>query len=101
MRELRAGQKLKSAVCDAQVMVIKGVAGLHELSCGGAPMIEPAAEPTGSLDPALAEGSLIGKRYVNADETFEALCVKAGAGSLALDGARLVAKQAKALPSSD
>ena len=101
MRELKAGQKLKSAVCDTQVMVIKGVAGLHELSCGGAPMIDPAAAQAGTLDPAMAEGSLVGKRYVNADETLEVLCVKAGAGALALDGAKLAPKQAKALPSSD
>lgn len=45
--------------------------------------------------------TLMGKRYVDADETVEFLCTKGGAGSLALDGAPLAVKQAKHLPSSD
>lgn len=101
MRELKAGQKLKSSVCDVQVMIIKGMPGQHELSCGGVPMIDTGAAPAGSLDPNHADGTLVGKRYVNADESLEVLCVKAGKGSLALDGAKLGPKQAKALPSSD
>lgn len=101
MRELKAGQRLKSAVCDTQVMIIKGVPGQHELSCGGAPMIGATEQGSGELDPSKAEGSLMGKRYVNADETLEVLCVKEGKGSLYLDGVKLGPKQAKALPSSD
>ncbi len=101
MRVLKAGQKLKSSVDDTQVMVIKPIPGEHELSCGGSPMIEIADAPSGTLDPAHAEGTLLGKRYVNEDESVELLCVKGGAGSLSLDGVRLATKQPKALPSSD
>lgn len=101
MRVLKAGQKLRSSVCDTQVMVIKTIAGEHDLRCGGASMIEMTDTPAGTLDAAQAEGSLLGKRYVNEDESLELLCVKGGAGSLALDGVRLAPKQPKALPSSD
>ncbi len=45
--------------------------------------------------------TLIGKRYVNEDESLELLCTKGGAGTLALDGTPLEIKQAKQLPSSD
>ena len=44
---------------------------------------------------------LIGKRYVNAEETIELLCVKAGDGSFGADGQMLMGKETKKLPSSD
>ena len=37
--------------------------------------------------PAHAQGSLIGKRYVDAAEALELLCTKGGEGSLSVDGA--------------
>lgn len=98
---LKAGARFKSAVCDTQIMVVKAPAGEHTLSCGGAEMIAPTATGSGTLDPAQAGESLIGKRYVNADESIELLCTKGGKGSLALDGTPLEIKQAKQLPSSD
>src|SRR5438128_336610 len=99
---LKAGARFKSAVCDTQVMVIKAPAGEFSLSCGGAEMIAPTATATGApIDPAHAGETLIGKRYVNADESLELLCTKGGKGSLSLDGVRLEIKQAKQLPSSD
>lgn len=101
MAELKAGTKMRSVVCDTQVMIIKGIAGAHELCCGGAPMAGPGEEGSGTLDPDKAEGTTIGRRYVNADESLELLIVKPGKGSLFLDGVKLAPKQAKALPSSD
>jgi hypothetical protein len=99
---LKPGTRLKSAVCDTQVMVVKAPAGEHELRCGGAEMVAAtAAAAGGELDPAHAGGTLIGKRYVNADESLELLCTKGGKGSLALGGTPLEVKQAKQLPSSD
>lgn len=100
---LKAGARYRSAVCEAQVMVVRAPAGEHELSCGGAAMLAgTATAPEGlSLDPALAGGTLIGKRYVNNDESLELLCTKGGKGSLSLDGLALEVKQAKQLPSSD
>jgi hypothetical protein len=99
---LKAGARFKSSVCDTQMMVIKAPAGEYDLRCGGAPMLAAAgASDIASLDPALAGGTLIGKRYVNADESIELLCTKGGQGSLVLDGTPLEIKQAKKLPSSD
>jgi hypothetical protein len=99
---LKAGARFRSAVCDTQVMVIKAPAGDYDLCCGGAEMIAPTAAGTGAqVDPAHAGGTLIGKRYVNADESIELLCTKGGQGSLSLNGAPLEVKQAKQLPSSD
>ena len=98
---LKAGGRFKSAVCDTQVMVIKAPAGEFELQCGGSDMVAPAAAAAGTLDPTVSGETLIGKRYVNADESLELLCTKGGKGSLGFDGTPLEIKQAKQLPSSD
>jgi len=84
-------------------MVIRAEAGALRLECGGAEMIGLAESPPpgAQLDPAWAHGSLIGKRYADAEERLELLCTKGGEGSLAANGAALLVKQAKALPSSD
>jgi hypothetical protein len=95
---MKPGTKLKSATCNAEVMVIKGKDFLVE--CGGQPMTDDGANKT-AIDPNFAEGCKVGKRYVNADGSAELLCVKAGEGSLAIDGTALTTKDAKPLPSSD
>jgi hypothetical protein len=46
-------------------------------------------------------GTLVGKRYVNEDESIEILCTKPGAGSLSIGQAALNVKGAKPLPASD
>lgn len=103
MKQIKAGARQKSAVCDAEVMVIKIPAGDYELTCGGAEMLDmtaardAAAKPVAGLD----QGCLVGKRYVDESGAVEVLCTKAGKGSLALDGKALTIKEAKALPSSD
>nr|NMG00714.1 hypothetical protein [Aromatoleum toluolicum] len=99
---MKAGTRLKSAACDTEVMVIRTRPEPVLLCCGGMEMIamdgqKAAAEP----DAAFAQGALVGKRYVDEQDTTELLCTKGGKGSLSLDGALLVVKQAKALPSSD
>lgn len=96
---MKAGSKLKSAVCNTEVMVIKGKDLVVE--CGGQPMAEDAPAAKGAVDPKFAEGTKIGKRYVNADGSVELLCVKAGEGSLSIGGVILQTKDAKPLPSSD
>ena len=96
---MKAGTKLKSAVDDTEVMVIK--ASDAAVCCGGAPMTEDKPASPGEIDPAFSEGTKIGKRYVDAGGTIELLCVKAGKGSLSIDGAALATKDAKPLPSSD
>jgi hypothetical protein len=97
---MKAGSKLKSAVDDTEVMIIKAVPD-GVVACGGAPMVAERSGEKGAIDPAFAEGTKIGKRYVDAAGTIELLCIKAGAGSLSLNGAALVLKDAKPLPSSD
>lgn len=96
---MKPGTKLKSAVCDTEIMVIKGKDLVVE--CGGQPMVDDAPAAKGSVDPKFAEGTKVGKRYVNADGSVELLCVKAGQGSLAISGEALTTKDAKPLPSSD
>jgi hypothetical protein len=101
MTEMKAGLRLKSAVCDAQIMVIKPGADMA-LTCGGVPMLAgDEASADAAPDAAHMAGCQVGKRYVNEDQSVEVLCVKAGEGSLAADGAVLVTKEAKKLPSSD
>lgn len=103
MSSLKAGSRLKSAVCDTEIMVVRAAAGDYRLCCGGAEMLALAgARPEGAaLDAAQAQGTLIGKRYADAQQRFEFLCTKGGKGTLTLDGETLAVKQAKALPSSD
>ena len=102
MATLKAGSRLKSAVCDGQVMVIAAPAGDVALTCGGAPLLEAtSAAPRTAIHPEHKNGVQIGKRYVNADGTLELLCTKPGEGSLAVAGEPLKLKEAKALPSSD
>jgi hypothetical protein len=66
-------------------------------------MVDPAAagDPTGSPAGDAAEGTLLGKRYVNDDESLEVLCTKPGEGSLGVAGVALELKEAKPLPASD
>ena len=60
-----------------------------------------ADDPRGSLDPSLAGGTQLGKRYADESSGIEVLCTKAGDGTLTLDGSPLEIKGAKPLPSSD
>ena len=96
---MKAGSKLKSAVCDTEVMVIRAADVVVE--CGGAPMLDARPDSKGAIDPSFAEGTKMGKRYVDAAGTIELLCVKAGQGSLSIGGVALQPKEAKPLPSSD
>lgn len=96
---MKPGSKLKSAVCDTEVMVIKGTEGSVE--CGGAPMVQERSGEGSEPSADFSGGTQMGKRYVNEGGSVELLCVKAGKGSLSLDGAALAIKEAKSLPSSD
>jgi hypothetical protein len=103
MTDLKPGLRLKSAVCSTQIMIIRTPSVPADIRCGGVEMLALTEQPApGSrLDPDQAHGSLIGKRYVDAQDRVEILCTQGGAGSLMLDGVLMVLKQAKALPSSD
>jgi hypothetical protein len=101
--QLKAGSRLKSSVCETQVVAVKAPSDEVELTCGGAPMVALDAEPAAgaTLDPAQAGGTQLGKRYADDAAGIELLCTKAGQGSLAVNGQALGLKQAKALPASD
>ena len=101
--DLRPGLKLHSAVCDTQVVVVRAPASAVELGCGGAPLLADGDDvpADATLDPALAEGTLIGKRYAEEDIGIELLCAKGGAGTLTCNGTPLLVKGAKPLPASD
>jgi hypothetical protein len=96
---MKPGTKLKSVVCDTEVMVIR--AGDETVECGGAPMAEGKPAERGQINPAFANGTKIGKRYVDQAGSVELLCIKAGSGSLSLGGVALITKDAKPLPASD
>ncbi len=106
MSAMTPGQRFRSAVCSAEVMIIKA-AGEVDLTCGGAAMWganETAEQVQGADDQAAREqmqGCQVGKRYVNTKGSLEVLCIKPGQGSLASGGELLTIRKAKKLPSSD
>lgn len=103
MAVLKAGLRLKSAVCSSQIMMVMAPARDVTLTCGGAPVVELSAPEGagGAIDPAHKQGTQMGKRYTNAAGDLEVLCTKPGEGGLAADGEVLQVKGAKPLPSSD
>ena len=103
MAVLKAGTRLKSAVCTTEVMVVAAPKDEVEVTCGGAPVLELGADAPegGAAADGEGEGTQIGKRYVNEAGDLEILCTKPGEGSLGAGGALLTIKGAKPLPSSD
>jgi hypothetical protein len=102
MTQLKAGTRIKSAVCSTELMVIQAPDGDVDVRCGGIPLIGIEDEPSGgAIDPNWKTGTQIGKRYVDEAGTLELLCTKPGEGGLSLGGTALVLKEAKPLPASD
>jgi hypothetical protein len=100
---LKPGTRLRSQVCATEVVVVKAPADDVDLTCGGYPMIELAAQPESGLapKPELATGTALGKRYAPEDGSLEVLVTKPGEGTLALGTTPMPVKQAKPLPASD
>ncbi len=98
---IKNGTRLKSRVCDTQIIVVKSSPGLDDLRCGGALMAGLDSESAGGAPhPDFAAGSLMGKRYVDGSGG-EVLVTKAGAGTLSTGNTPLTLKEAKPLPASD
>ena len=76
---IKNGTRLASQVCDTQVIVVRSADSLDDLRCGGAPMVPIGGERSGELDPAFADGTVMGKRYVD-EAGAEVLVTKPGAG---------------------
>ena len=101
MPTLTTGQRLRSTVCNTEIMVVVAPASEVEINCGGAPMAENGDGSAGSVDPDFAQGTTIGKRYVNESGELEVLCVKPGDGSLSVGDTALTIKESKKLPKTD
>ena len=103
MAQLKTGSRLFSAVCTAELMAVKVPSGDVDLTIGGVAPVSTAAERTSGGAPVDGHGGgvLMGKRYVDQDDTIELLCTKPGPGAPALNGTLLVLKEAKALSASE
>ena len=103
MPAMRPGVRLRSAVCDVEVMVVRAGAPELDLRCGGQQMrpmddARPRARgPAAGFD----AGTQLGKRYVDADGRVELLCTKPGPSSLSVGERLMTVKEAKPLPASD
>ena len=100
--ELKAGNRLRSSVSDAEMVVIRAPEGDVDLRCGGVAVIEARTTPSAQSAGSQLEGSVeLGKRYVDEADSLELLCTKAGSGSLSVGDQPLLLKGARPLPSSD
>jgi hypothetical protein len=98
---VKNGTRLQSQVDDTQVIVVKTADSLDDLRCGGTAMIALDAEKAAAeVDPKFADGTVMGKRYVD-DAGAELLVTKAGQGTLSVGDTPLTLKEAKPLPASD
>ena len=100
----RVGQMLASTVDTTAVIVVRCPDSEVEITCGGAAMAEangPGPAATGTADPELMGGALLGKRYADEELGLELLCTKPGQGTLGANGVPLPIKSPKPLPASD
>ncbi len=101
--DLKPGSRWRSAVCSAEVILIRPPNTDIKLECGGHEMLAGGSAPADRLSIVddYATGVTVGKRYVDVDTGLEVLAAKAGQGSLSANGRALTLKAAKPLPASD
>ncbi len=100
--EIKPGSRWKSAVCTAELVVVRPPSAAGSLACGGVEVVPHGSDAAGGdVHPDFAEGVLIGKRYVDEQSGLEVLGAKPGKGSLSFDGRAMTLKDAKPLPASD
>lgn len=107
--ELKPGSRWRSAVCDTEVVVVRPpdrpvtfrIGGAEALSAGaGQPAgAGPPASP--GPDAALADGTLLGKRYADQVTGLQVLCTRSGSGTITVDGRRATVVAPRRLPASD
>ena len=85
MAVLKAGSRLKSAVCSSELMVVVAPEGDVNLTCGGAPVIELGADGAGEIDADHKGGTQMGKRYTNEAGDIEVEADQLGEVAGALD----------------
>lgn len=101
--QLRVGSRWSSTVCTTQVVVLTAGREVGAVACGGSPMVpgDQAPAPDARPDRKLVGGAVLGKRYRTDDGALEMLCVKAGVGTLTVDGVPLQLSAPARLPASD
>jgi hypothetical protein len=101
--DIKPGTRLRSAVDETEVIVVRSAQGSLDIRCGGQPMLPQGTEqpPGQSLAAGFDSGTLLGKRYTDEAGTLELLCTKGGKGSLSIGETPLQLRDAKPLPSSD
>ena len=101
--QLKVGTRLKGPADDTQVIVVRAPVEEVEVSCGGHALVALEADVEGNpaVEPGHEGPTLLGKRYVDNALGLELLVTKPGNGALYVNGAALVVKEAKPLPSSE
>lgn len=100
---IRPGTKLFSAVDDVEFIVVKAPRRDVTVEVGGHAPRRSKTDPTIDGGPTAGAdgGAAMGKRYVDEAGEIEVLCTRAGAAVISVDGAVLMEKETKTLPSSD
>ncbi|MCU1644355.1 MAG: Uncharacterized protein JWN03_4630 [Nocardia sp.] len=101
--EVKTGMRLRSAVCDTEIIVVRATSKDLDLRCGGRPMLPAGATPTEKTPPEAGydDPTLLGKRYADSDDAIEVLCAVAGPSTLSIGEKPLSVKGPRPLPASD
>jgi hypothetical protein len=101
--KVKSGLRLRSAVCETQIVVIRAQDSEMDLRCGGRPMLPlDAARPEPPApEPGYDTPTLMGKRYGDGAESIEVLCTNGGTSALSLGVELLAVKGPRPLPASD
>jgi hypothetical protein len=101
--ELKPGSRWQSAVCDTEVVVVRPPASPVAFHIGGAGALPAGAgQPTKTgPDAALADGTLLGKRYADEATGLQLLCTRPGIGTITIDGRKVTVVAPRQMPASD
>lgn len=101
--ELKPGSRWRSAVCDTEVVVVRPPDRPVTFRIGGAGALPAGAGKRASTGPdtALADGTLLGKRYTDEATGLQVLCTRPGSGTITVDGRRATIVAPRQLPASD
>jgi hypothetical protein len=101
--ELKPGSRWRSAVCDTEIVVVRAPETPVTLGIGGTEVLQGQARrvPGAGPDAALADGTQLGKRYIDVESGLEVMCTKPGHGTITVDGRRATIRTPRQLPASD
>ncbi|MFF5991225.1 hypothetical protein [Prauserella flavalba] len=99
---IKPGTRYWSTTSSTAIVVVRAPSAEVALTCDGAPLADTEQPAQGGTPKSEADGgTLLGKRYTDADSGLEVLCTRGGEGVLAVDGRPLTVAGARALPASD